>query len=83
MTRVYANDAFEWRENRLGVRGDWRGSPSVEIVPDERYPDMWRVRLTDGTLTDMVNRTRARDAARAILRAALGDEAKGAVASLD
>jgi hypothetical protein len=37
------------------------------IVPDEKYPAvMWRVRLPDGRLTDMVNRTRAKDAAISI-----------------
>jgi hypothetical protein len=33
------------------------------VVPESAYPGMYRVRLQDGTLTDMVNLTRARDAA--------------------
>jgi hypothetical protein len=41
------------------------------ITPDERYPKMYRVRLPDGSLSDMVNRTRARDAASIILDASL------------
>jgi hypothetical protein len=32
------------------------------IVADERWPGMYRLRLPDGSLTDMVNLTRARDA---------------------
>jgi hypothetical protein len=36
----------------------------VRVVPDETYPNMWRVRQPDGTLSDMVNRARAWDAAR-------------------
>jgi hypothetical protein len=32
------------------------------IVPDERYPDMYRLRLPGGGLSDMVNLTRAKDA---------------------
>jgi hypothetical protein len=36
------------------------------ITPDERYSNMYRVRLPDGSWSDMVNRTRARDAARII-----------------
>jgi hypothetical protein len=32
-------------------------------IPDERYPQMWRVRTPDGTLSDMLNLPRARDAA--------------------
>jgi hypothetical protein len=34
------------------------------VVPDEEWPAMYRIRRPDGTLTDMVNLTRARDAAR-------------------
>ena len=33
------------------------------IVPDGKYAGMWRVKLTDGSLSDMVNLTRAKDAA--------------------
>jgi hypothetical protein len=38
----------------------------VEVVPDSRWPNMWRVRSTDGSLSDMVNLARAKDAAIAI-----------------
>jgi hypothetical protein len=31
-------------------------------IPDARWPGMYRIRRPDGTLTDMVNLTRARDA---------------------
>jgi hypothetical protein len=34
------------------------------IIPDPDWPAMYRVRRPDGSLTDMVNLTRARDAAR-------------------
>jgi hypothetical protein len=34
------------------------------VVPDTEWPFMYRVRRPDGSLTDMVNLTRARDAAR-------------------
>src|SRR5262249_16792800 len=37
-------------------------SPYVEIVPDARFPGMYRLKRTDGTLSDMVNLTRAKDA---------------------
>jgi hypothetical protein len=33
------------------------------IEPDATYPNMWRVRRPDGSLSDMVNIIRARDAA--------------------
>jgi hypothetical protein len=34
------------------------------VVPDQEWPGMYRIRKPDGRLTDMVNLTRARDAAR-------------------
>jgi len=36
-----------------------------EIVPDEKYPGMWRIVRPDGSLSDMVNRARAKDACEA------------------
>jgi hypothetical protein len=44
------------------------GAPSLppRLVPDERHPGMYRLRLPDGRLSDMVNLTRARDALAAI-----------------
>jgi hypothetical protein len=38
----------------------------LRIERDEVYPEMWRVRRPDGSLTDIVNRTRAKDAAVSI-----------------
>jgi hypothetical protein len=34
------------------------------IVRDAKYPNMYRLRLPDGTLSDMVNLRRAKDALR-------------------
>ena len=34
--------------------------------PDDRYPTMWRIHWPDGSVSDMVNLTRAKDAAQAI-----------------
>jgi hypothetical protein len=44
-----------------------RGSKSAprldpQIVRDARWPSMYRIRLSDGSLSDMVNLTRAKDA---------------------
>jgi hypothetical protein len=36
------------------------------IVPDSKWPGMYRIRLPDGSLSDMVNLTRAKDALAAI-----------------
>jgi len=35
----------------------------VRLVPDKIYPGMWRVVGPSGTLSDMVNKTRAQDVA--------------------
>jgi hypothetical protein len=37
---------------------------SAEIKPDAKWPKMYRVHLSNGQIEDMVNLTRARDAAR-------------------
>ena len=71
MTRVYAAKGLKWKGNRLVVQAGGRHSPVAVIVPDTRWPGMWRVQRPDGTVTDMVNLARARDAARTILLAAL------------
>jgi hypothetical protein len=38
----------------------------AKIVPDSNWSGMWRIAWPDGRLSDMVNLTRARDAAIAI-----------------
>jgi hypothetical protein len=35
--------------------------PKPVIVPDGRWPKMFRLRLADGSLTDMVNKARAKE----------------------
>jgi hypothetical protein len=66
MPRIYATNELQMKGDRLMVRGSGRHSPSVEVVPDRDWPGMWRIRRPDGTVTDMVNRSRARDAATSI-----------------
>jgi hypothetical protein len=41
------------------------------IEPVREWPGLYRVRLADGTLTDVVNLTRARDAAQVLALEAL------------
>jgi hypothetical protein len=62
MPRVYSSVELEWKGDHLclGRR------KMLRIVPDEEYPGMWRVEFSDGKLSDMVNRTRAKDAAISI-----------------
>jgi hypothetical protein len=33
------------------------------VIPDQTYPGMWRIQWPDGTVSDMVNLARAKDAA--------------------
>jgi hypothetical protein len=37
--------------------------PIAEVIPDSCWPGMWRIRTPDGSLSDMANLTRAKDAA--------------------
>ena len=48
-----------WRGDRLFVRG----RIVAKIVPYQQRPGMWRVQLPNGYLSDIVNRSRAKDAA--------------------
>jgi hypothetical protein len=52
-------------ELHLHIGGRFTG---IAVVPDGKWPTMWRVRMRDGCLTDMVNLTRAKDAAIAYAR---------------
>ena len=38
----------------------------AHIVPDKTYPGMWRIVRPDGSLSDKVNKTRAKDVARSL-----------------
>jgi len=40
----------------------------VTIRPDPKWPNMWRVHLPSGQISDMTNLTRAKDAARSLSR---------------
>jgi hypothetical protein len=61
MNHHYRNRDLIWRGNDLCL-GSRR---LVSIEQDQTWPSMWRVRHGD-KLSDMVNRTRARDAARCL-----------------
>jgi len=36
----------------------------AKLLQDKTYPSMWRVKWPDGEVSDMVNKTRAKDAIR-------------------
>jgi hypothetical protein len=58
-----------WKGHRLFLRGDLLAT----VVPDNDWPGLWRVHLPDGHVSDMVNLTRAKDAAVALAAAVLND----------
>jgi hypothetical protein len=43
-----------------------KSQDKIKVIPDDKYPNMWRVKLPNGTLSDLLNRTRAMDLARSI-----------------
>jgi hypothetical protein len=63
MARIWGRGELKWRGDRLFPDGG--GDHLAEIVKDSKYPHMWRIRKPDGTLSDMVNLSRAKDAAMA------------------
>jgi hypothetical protein len=60
----YRADDLQWKGDALHLYG--KGRAVVRIVSDAKYPQMWRVELPDGRLSDMANRTWAKDAAISI-----------------
>jgi hypothetical protein len=62
-------DRLMWHGDRLLLRAGRRLLSAIE--PDPEWPGMWRVRLPDNHLSDMANRTRAKDAAQLLALATL------------
>jgi hypothetical protein len=50
----------------------------VYVLPDMTYPMMWRVRLPDGRLSAMANKSRAKEAALLHSAAILNHQGEGA-----
>jgi hypothetical protein len=51
--------------------------PLTTIERDTTYPNMWRVRRPNGSLSDMVNRTRAKEAAALMVLSVLNHRGTG------
>ena len=49
--------------DRYGLYYGSSEHPIAEVISDATWPSMWRVAWPDGRLSDMVNLTRAKDAA--------------------
>src|SRR5262245_10098515 len=66
-------EALKWDGPELRLK---TGRLLATVVPDEKYQGMFRVRTKDGQLSDMVNLSRAKDAARSLAMAAFNLEAR-------
>jgi hypothetical protein len=54
-----------WHDRQLRLFSS-RGLLLASIEPDQNWPGVWRVRMPDGHLTDMLNMSRAKDAAASL-----------------
>ena len=62
--RTSVTHALQPTEISSEIRPKTTTSGAVSIVPDAKWPGMYRLRFPDGRLSDMVNLTRAKDALR-------------------
>jgi hypothetical protein len=62
---MIGRNKLAWKGDDLYREGSSKALASIER--DSTYPDMWRVRKANGTLSDMTNRTRAKDAAESMV----------------
>jgi hypothetical protein len=68
-----------WEGPRLRLQSK-RGRVLATILPDSTWPNMWRVQMPDGHVSDMANLTRARDAAYVLALDSLNQSASHAEA---
>ena len=70
MSGSKVRSAVTRRLQSIETKGEIRAKKTdlgrYSIVPDDRWPNMFRIRKPDGSLTDMVNLTRALDALEAV-----------------
>ena len=74
---MYERPDLIWNGRRLRLFSR-SGRVLASIEPDRAWPGMWRVRLPDGHLTDMVNLSRAKDAAASHALATLNQRQEAA-----
>jgi hypothetical protein len=62
---IVGRDRLKWRhaDGRLFLYHGNNCSPLLTVEPDSKYAGMYRIRFPEGGLSDMVNLTRAKDAA--------------------
>lgn len=57
---IFGRNNLYWDSDKLRLLS---GRLLATVEPDQKLNGIWRVRLPGGNLSDMVNRTRAKDAA--------------------
>jgi len=67
---IYVSKELVW-DGRILRLGSKRGRARATIEPDAEWPGMFRVLMPDGHLSDMVNLSRAKDAALSLALAVL------------
>jgi hypothetical protein len=75
---IIGGDRLVWRTGSDGLtlhHGQAR-KLLARIVPDQTWPGMFRIEFPDGRISDMVNLTRAKDAAIAIALRSLNSKAQ-------
>ena len=70
--REYRQKDLKWDGLQLRLNS---GRLLATVEADSKWPEMYRVRLPDGHLTDMANLTRAKDAAGCLVLANLNRHA--------
>jgi hypothetical protein len=65
---MFDRNDLGWDGKRLRLHS---GRLLATVEPDQKWNGLWRVRMPNGHVTDMVNYTRARDAAQSLALAAL------------
>jgi hypothetical protein len=72
---MWSNRELNWKGEQLYRDGS--SKPVLSIEPDLVHSGVWRVKRPDSSLTDMVNKTRARDAVRSIALGFLNASLRG------
>jgi hypothetical protein len=75
---IVGRDRLTWRLNghRLCLFHGASRRPLVSIKPDSKYPSLFRIRYPNGELSEMVNLSRAKEAASAFALRSLNSEAQ-------
>ena len=75
--RVCSRRDLVWDDKQLRLHSI-RRRVLAAVEPDRDWPGMWRVRMPDGHLTDMVNLSRVKDAAASLALGVLNQHREAA-----